>query len=338
MRPAGTGGTGVAPSPPSPLGLEDSGQGPTTSDGEVPPEQPGWMHRTASRGGMLPGLRASSTNNTSGATIPQSPLGESALASPVPIMRSPLYDAAAIAAIGRRPVTAPPWVMTAGRSMADLIERPCEVTPGLCIGGWKDTDAALLREHNIAWVLNCTREVEPLSDADQEELRSRGGAYEHLPMEDSTHFDITHVWEEARSFVDTALRQFDEQGGGRCLVHCVRGRSRSACILLFCMMSGSGGRPKPSLREALRWLWRRRGGGNVGVNFGFFELLVAEDARLRGGVPSVTLDEYSRCDSEEDEVLPTPKAQGGRQELPQCPAEAAAQAAAGSTADAVLLS
>lgn len=91
--------------------------------------------------------------------------------------------------------------------------------------------------------------------------------YLRLAVADVSSFRISDVFEEALGFIDSAIG-----AGGKVLVHCFMGRSRSATIVLAYLIS----RQKLTLHEALAKLRLVR--PQAQPNSGFYQELVAFEA------------------------------------------------------------
>jgi protein-tyrosine phosphatase len=86
---------------------------------------------------------------------------------------------------------------------------------------------------------------------------------------------------DAAAFIQRAIK-----GGGRCLVHCAAGVSRSTtCVLAYLLICD-----RQPLRESLAQVMAVR--RPVWPNDGFMRALIELEERTLGGPPSITMDEY----------------------------------------------
>ncbi|CAH0475408.1 unnamed protein product [Peronospora belbahrii] len=94
--------------------------------------------------------------------------------------------------------------------------------------------------------------------------------YMQLKVADLSSVKISTFFDEAFSFIDSAL-----SSGGKVLVHCVMGRSRSATIVVAYLIARQG----LTLSLALRELRRNR--PQAQPNSGFYQELVSFEAKLK---------------------------------------------------------
>jgi len=98
------------------------------------------------------------------------------------------------------------------------------ITKNICLGGRDDaSDLATLRKLGITHVLNVAAQLPNFQEEDLVCLK--------IPLHDSEDTDITKVVPLASSFISRA-----EDSGGRVLVHCISGVSRSTTLVLMHLM------------------------------------------------------------------------------------------------------
>ena len=138
-----------------------------------------------------------------------------------------------------------------------------EICKGLYIS---DTYAAsnftLLRDKKITHILICAVE---LSEYFPEDF-----IYKKLDLKDDFAFNISYFFDESFQFIHDARTQ-----GGRVLVHCFQGKSRSASIVIAYLISEF----KLSYRKALRKT--RQAHPGTGPNIGFTEQLKAFGNKIK---------------------------------------------------------
>lgn len=106
--------------------------------------------------------------------------------------------------------------------MGNLLWTPAadEVVPGLYIGNLSGAqDGALLRKHRITHIVDVSNVAYPPPDLSLRYLR--------LPIPDVAEFDIRQIFGRTNAFIREATL-----AGGRVLVHCKMGVSRSASVVL----------------------------------------------------------------------------------------------------------
>jgi protein-tyrosine phosphatase len=108
--------------------------------------------------------------------------------------------------------------------------------------------------HGITHIVNCTREFECPFRNDFD--------YLHLQASDDTHQNMIQFWPSACSFIEEA-----RQLGGRVLVHCAGGHSRSGSTAVAYLMKSN----ELTLEEALPMAQERR--SSIAPNPGFLEQL-----------------------------------------------------------------
>ncbi|XP_059048101.1 dual specificity protein phosphatase 3-like [Achroia grisella] len=147
-----------------------------------------------------------------------------------------------------------------------------EVYPGLYVG---DADAArdkaFLRRMGINYVLN-TAEGFRYTQVDTNHLYYRDYPeihYKGFPLMDLPSTDISKYFQIAANFIDEGISR-----GGRVLVHCLMGVSRSATCAIAYLMIKRG----MSLSEAMSLVRSRR---YIHPNDGFFRQLQQLDRELR---------------------------------------------------------
>lgn len=143
---------------------------------------------------------------------------------------------------------------------------PVEVTPGVyvgSVGAAKNVDG--LRALGVDHVL-CVCNGMPAGGF------AERGTFVHRSIEirDSVDADIAEHFETTREFIRDALAR-----GGRVLVHCFQGRSRSVAVCAMFMMCERG----MTLEEAMSAIRAVR--PRAMPNSGFMRALEALDARLR---------------------------------------------------------
>ena len=113
-----------------------------------------------------------------------------------------------------------------------------------------------------------------------------------LPAIDHENFDISQFFEKATHFIDLALNPSDampfkemaaaasaSSNSAKVVVHCAKGRSRSATIVIAYLLMRSHD-PFPSLEEAFEFVQSRR---DIYPNDGFLEQLMQLERRLQAG-------------------------------------------------------
>ncbi|XP_038208085.1 dual specificity protein phosphatase 13-like isoform X1 [Zerene cesonia] len=147
-----------------------------------------------------------------------------------------------------------------------------EVYPGLFVGdAVAAKDKAFLRRMGINYVLN-TAEGKRYTQVDTDHLYYRdcpGLRYKGFQLMDLPSTDISKYFHIAANFIDEGISR-----GGRVLVHCLMGVSRSAtCALAFLMIKRG-----MTLTEALALVRSRR---DIHPNEGFVRQLQDLDRQLR---------------------------------------------------------
>ncbi|RNF06393.1 dual specificity protein phosphatase or MAP kinase phosphatase [Trypanosoma conorhini] len=136
------------------------------------------------------------------------------------------------------------------------------------IGTWRDAaDEKLLRRYHITHVLNVARELIP-----EEELHRMNSIRfvksKCIPLSDSQNEDLEQCFDEAFEFIRNAVRH------GRVLVHCRRGISRSAAIVIAYIMASEG----QSFRTAFENVRRKR--PCISLNLAFIQRLEEFETHL----------------------------------------------------------
>ncbi|KAL6785276.1 hypothetical protein ACKKBG_A03170 [Auxenochlorella protothecoides x Auxenochlorella symbiontica] len=143
--------------------------------------------------------------------------------------------------------------------------RPLCLLPGLYLSDAVGASSMhTLRHLGITHILNAT---EDLLGPDE----GLGAAWIRCALRDVEEEDITPHIEAATAFIDGA-----RAGGGRVLVHCHAGRSRSCSLILAWMMQSQGW----SLRQGMRFLTRLR--PEAAPNAGYMAALLRLEEQLFG--------------------------------------------------------
>eukprot|EP00897_Mesotaenium_endlicherianum_P004173 jgi/Mesen1/3784/ME000205S03042 len=148
-------------------------------------------------------------------------------------------------------------------------ERPCQILPTLFVGS-----ALAARASAVLGRLGITHAV---TLCQEELLNLPDGKKAHkckrllCPVEDTESEDISAVFDRACAYIEEAVA-----GGGKVLVHCFEGRSRSVTVVIAYLMKAKG----LTLKEA----WARVKGAHprASPNDGFMSALLALDASLHG--------------------------------------------------------
>lgn len=152
------------------------------------------------------------------------------------------------------------------------------ITDILCIGTWKDaSNPELLRQHGIRYVLNVAKEVDPVAAADQM-AQSNFFVTLSIPMNDCHSQDLAAHLRSAFLFIEQA-----REAQSRVLVHCRRGISRSAAIVIAYLMASE----HRSYENALQYVTARR--SCISLNLAFQEHLAEyrpSDEFFHGPPPS----------------------------------------------------
>jgi protein-tyrosine phosphatase len=201
--------------------------------------------------------------------------------------------AAAAAAAGGAREPSPPWPLTVrvaiaccGEAAASHVVHPAPgrypsfITPAVLIGAREDAaDAFLLKRLGVTHVLNVAANLTPPREVLEQFVHL------HLPLSDTPEQDMGAAFAAAATFIGDASRC-----GGRVLVHCAAGISRSVAVTLAYFTCPSGG--DLPLRAAWALVKRRRAAALPNTGFraqlGAFEL----EVRGRSSVAFLEVEEW----------------------------------------------
>ncbi|XP_063818706.1 dual specificity protein phosphatase 5 [Pseudophryne corroboree] len=139
---------------------------------------------------------------------------------------------------------------------------PVEILPFLYLGSaYHASKCDFLANLRISALLNVSRKC---SDCVKDQYN-----YKWIPVEDSHNTDISSHFQEAIDFIDTVRR-----AGGRVLVHCEAGISRSPTICMAYLMKTKSFR----LEEAFEYIKQRR--SLISPNFSFMGQLLHYESEI----------------------------------------------------------
>ncbi|XP_010227090.1 PREDICTED: dual specificity protein phosphatase 5 [Tinamus guttatus] len=145
---------------------------------------------------------------------------------------------------------------------------PVEILPFLYLGSaYHASKCEFLANLHITALLNVSRRSsEPFTDQ---------YCYKWIPVEDSHAADISSHFQEAIDFIDCVRR-----AGGKILVHCEAGISRSPTICMAYLMKTK----RLRLEEAFDYVKQRR--SLISPNFGFMGQLLQYESEILSSTPS----------------------------------------------------
>ena len=127
-----------------------------------------------------------------------------------------------------------------------------------------------LREHNITTIINATMELPDLSEEGIETLR--------IMVADHPGEDLAKYFDHSSDFIERKRCE-----GGRVLVHCMAGVSRSASLCIAYLMKYG----QMTLRDAYHHVKARR--SVIRPNSGFFKQLIEYEKKLFNGKSTVSI-------------------------------------------------
>lgn len=153
------------------------------------------------------------------------------------------------------------------------------------IGSWRDLEMPdKLQSAGITHVLSVAKEC---SVPGFSEAKLDGFATKKIPLDDNQHENLQHYIDDACEFIERA-----RNCGGKCLVHCRRGISRSPAIVVGYLMRHHGHR----YDSAVKFVEQRR--TCISINLAFREFLATYESPLASKpAPAPTVDDF---------VTPTP--------------------------------
>jgi protein-tyrosine phosphatase len=144
---------------------------------------------------------------------------------------------------------------------AAACEEMSDILGCLSLGSWRDAaDPEKLKARGITHVLNVAKEVPPSSE--REAMESGDFCHKTIPLVDCHSQNIDEHFEDAFTFIQDARAQ-----NGKVLVHCRRGISRSAAIVVGYLMSHEN----YTYEEALDFVKEKR--SCVSLNLAFRQIL-----------------------------------------------------------------
>ncbi|NXQ03306.1 DUS5 phosphatase, partial [Vidua macroura] len=145
---------------------------------------------------------------------------------------------------------------------------PVEILPFLYLGSaYHASKCEFLANLHITALLNVSRKS---SESFKDQY-----CYKWIPVEDSHTADISSHFQEAIDFIDYVRRT-----GGKILVHCEAGISRSPTICMAYLMKTK----KLRLEEAFDYIKQRR--SLISPNFGFMGQLLQYESEILSSTPS----------------------------------------------------
>lgn len=145
---------------------------------------------------------------------------------------------------------------------------PVEILPFLYLGSaYHASKCEFLANLNITALLNVSRK--------SSEPFTHQYCYKWIPVEDNHTADISSHFQEAIEFIDCTRR-----AGGKILVHCEAGISRSPTICMAYLMKMR----KFRLEEAFDYIKQRR--SLISPNFGFMGQLLQYESEILSSAPS----------------------------------------------------
>jgi protein-tyrosine phosphatase len=170
----------------------------------------------------------------------------------------------------------------------------------LYLGSWRDIDEVeCLRGAGITHVLNVAKEVDPTHHEGLE-----GFTAMHIPLVDDHRENIVEHLEAACAFIESAKTE-----GGRVLVHCRRGISRSPAIVVGYLMRQDGF----EFDAAVEYVKARR--LCTSLNIAFREFLMAYESphMMKAVQDRAESHTFDAADDEEGHTQPTPGTSEGGQ-------------------------
>jgi len=141
-----------------------------------------------------------------------------------------------------------------------------QILPFLYLGNERDAkDGCFLRSHHITHILNVTSHV-------PNHFENEAVVYKRLAVTDSCHQNLNQYFSEVFDFIDACRKS-----GGRVLVHCQAGVSRSATVTIAYLMKKS----LLSMTDAYRYLKTKR--DIIAPNFNFMGQLMEFEQVLNSG-------------------------------------------------------
>lgn len=143
------------------------------------------------------------------------------------------------------------------------ISQPSKILDHLYLSGSRAVTEKNIEKLSITCVLNLTMDVPILNLKDVEAKK--------LPCNDLPSQDLSRYFEECSEKIQEIGRK-----GGKTLVHCVAGVSRSASICIAYLIKYNS----MSLREAYFFVKEKR--CTIRPNIGFFKQLIQYEKKIRG--------------------------------------------------------
>uniref|UniRef100_A0A7E4UXH6 Dual specificity protein phosphatase 14 n=1 Tax=Panagrellus redivivus TaxID=6233 RepID=A0A7E4UXH6_PANRE len=146
----------------------------------------------------------------------------------------------------------------------------CEIRPYLYIAGYGALSHKKLKELGITHAVNATNILKT--------LQTPGIEYLDVKLDDDEAANIQLHFEEVAEFVQTA-----KNNGGKALIYCAAGISRSASLSMMTLVINEG----LTLRNAFIEVGRAR--PIIAPNLGFWRQMIAYEQAHNGGESTVVL-------------------------------------------------